>query len=291
MSWYPKTVQLHNNLYVGGGYSGSISLSLSLSSSEMCTVLKYNQSNDTWSKLEQYGCFYFGMSAINGHLTVVGGREKATRRVSKKVGMWEPSSQRWTTPYPPMITPRHSPEVATYNNYLLAAGGEGDGGKLTTVEVLDVRDGRQWLTVTQLPVPCSLKTSAIIQDTWYIITASKEAIYCSLPELCSQSVNKSAATNTSARWQRLADTPLERTTAIALRDSLLTVGGRHDYTASTAIHLYHPETNTWTEVGNLPTPRYYCSATVLASGELLVSGGEDRPFKRTTLVDIATILD
>ena len=195
---------------------------------------------------------------------------------------------------PKSKAPRYLPEVATYNNYLLAAGGgDGDDSPLTTVEVLDVRDGRQWLTVTQLPVPCSLKTSAIIHTNWYIIAASKEAIYCSLPELCSQSVNKSAATNTSARWQRLPDTPLRLTTAIALSGSLLTVGGLHDNTctASTAIHLYHPETNTWTEVGNLPTPRYYCSATVLASGELLVSGGKDQQGNYTTLVDIATILD
>ena len=188
-----------------------------------------------------------------------------------------------------MITPRSRPEVATYNNYLLAAGGVGDGRKLTTVEVLDVRDGRQWLTVTQLPVPCAYKTSAIVQDNWYVITASKEVQYVHLPTLC-QTASKSA-TDTPARWQRLADTPLGATTAIALSGSLLTVGGRHDNTASTAIHLYHPETNTWTEVGNLPTPRYYCSATVLASGELLVSGGRDQQGKLTTLVDIATILD
>ena len=166
MWYYPKTVQLHNNLYVGGGYS--------LSDSEVCTVLKYDQSNDTWSKLPRYDYRLFGMSAINGYLTVVGGWDIATGRLSKKVGVWEPSSQRWTQPYPPMITPRYWPEVATYNNYLLAAGGAGDGRSLTTVEVLDVRDGRQWLTVTQLPVPCYYKTSAIVQDNWYVITASKE---------------------------------------------------------------------------------------------------------------------
>ena len=192
-----------------------------------------------------------------------------------------------------MMTPRYDPEVATYNNYLLAAGGDGDGGELTTVEVLDVRDGRQWLTVTQLPVPCAYKTSAIVQDNWYVITNSKQVMYVHLPTLC-QTASKSATTSTPTRWQRLPDTPLRRTTAIALSGSLLTVGGLHDNiasTASTVIHLYHPETNTWTEVGNLPTPRYYCSATVLASGELLVSGGEDQQGKRTTLVDIATILD
>ena len=104
-----------------------------------------------------------------------------------------------------MITPRDSPEVATYNNYLLAAGGEGDGGKLTTVEVLDARDGRQWLTVTQLPVPCDLKTSAIIHNNWYVITSTKEVMHCSLPDMCSQTASKSAASDTPARWQRAAE--------------------------------------------------------------------------------------
>ena len=282
MSYYPKTVQLHNNLYVGGGVSRS--------DSDLCTVLKYDQSNDTWSKLPRYDCHWFGMSAINGYLTVVGGGDIATGRASKKVGVWQPSSQRWTQPYPPMITPRIRPEVATYNNYLLAAGGWDDGGQLTTVEVLDVRDGRQWLTVTQLPVPCSYKTSAIVQDNWYVITDSQQVMYVHLPTLC-QTATKSAGTSTPTRWQRLPDTPLEATTAIALSGSLLTVGGRHGNTVSTAIHLYHPETNTWSEVGNLPTRRYCCSATVLASGELLVSGGQDQQGNWTTLVDIATILD
>jgi len=283
MTLYPKTVQLHNNLYVGGGLSDSISDS---------TVLKYDQLNDTWSKLPQYDCRLFGMSAINGYLTVVGGLDIATLRVSKKVGVWEPSLQRWMQPYPPMITPRIRPEVATYNNYLLAAGGGDDGlNPLTTVEVLDVSDGQQWLTVTQLPVPCDLKTSAILQDNWYVINGSKEVMHCSLSDMCSQTASKSVATNTPAQWQRLTDTPLGATTAIALSGSLLTVGGYHGNTVSTAIHLYHPETNTWIEVGNLPTPQYYCSATVLASGELLVSGGYDQQDKLTTLVNIATILD
>ena len=219
MDYYPKTVQLHNNLYVGGGGSYSISFS------ERCTVLKYNQWNDTWSKLPEYSCYSFGMSVINGHLTVVGGWDRDNHNVSKEVGVWEPSSQRWMQPYPPMITPRFRPEVATYSNYLLAAGG-GDGyWKLTTVEVLDIRDGEQWLSVTQLPIPCSLKTSAILHDNWYIITDSKRVLSVSLPELCTQIVTKSAATKTPARWQCLAETPLECTTAIAVSGSLLTVGG------------------------------------------------------------------
>ena len=50
---------------------------------------------------------------------------------------------------------------------VLAAGGRDDGNReLTTVEVFDVRDGDQWLSVTQLPVPCGLMTSAILHNNW-----------------------------------------------------------------------------------------------------------------------------
>ena len=281
MSLYPKTVQLHTILYMGGGYSFN-----------NCTVLQYECTTDSWSKLPQYQCYRFGMSLINGrHLTLVGGRDRRTDQVTNKLGVWDPSSQQWTQPYPPMITPRCLPEVATYNNYLLAAGGYGGDRKLTTVEVLDVRASEQWLTATQLPIPCSLKTSAILHDNWYVITDSKQVMYTSLPELCTTPQTVTKSNTRPAQWRRLPDAPLERSTAIVLHGSLLTVGGRHDNTASTAIHLYHPETSTWTKIGNLNAPRYYSSVTLLSSSEFLVSGGEGHRDELTTLVDIATIVD
>jgi len=57
--------------------------------------------------------------------------------------------------------------------------------------------------------------------------------------VCTQTVSKSATSKTPAWWQHLADTPMEETTAIAVSNSLLTVGGLHNSTASTAIYLYH----------------------------------------------------
>jgi len=73
---------------------------------------------------------------------------------------------------------------------VLAAGGRDDGNReLTTVEVFDVRDGDQWLSVTQLPVPCGLTTSAILHNNWYVITDSKQAMCAFLPELCTQTVS------------------------------------------------------------------------------------------------------
>jgi len=39
--------------------------------------------------------------------------------------------------------------------------------------------------------------SHLAQDNWYVITDRKQVIYCSLPELCSQTVSRSGTTNTT----------------------------------------------------------------------------------------------
>ena len=171
MGYYPKTVQLHTTLYVGGGGSASVS---------ECTVLQYECTTDSWSKLPEYQYYYFGMSLINGrHLTLVGGKDRHTLKETNKLGVWDPSSQQWTQPYPPMITPRCFPEVATYNNYLLAAGGYDGSRDLATVEVLHVGASEQWLTATQLPVPCYLKTAYTTTGT-SSLTVNKSCIPPSL---------------------------------------------------------------------------------------------------------------
>ena len=273
MTYYPKVVQLHHNLYMGGG-------GFRLNTSRRCTVHEYNSVSDEWNMLPEYDYYWFGMAVVDDQLTLVGGIGGG---YTNEVGVWNPSDQEWTHPYPRMITPRSSPEVATYNNYLLAAGGYRYWyGPLTTVELLDIRTSKQWLTATQLPVPCSYMTSAIIQDYWYIITRSKEVMYTSLPHLCN-----SATDITPAQWHRLSDTPLGYSTTIALRGSLLAVGGRDIYDPSTAIHLYHPETDTWSKVGDLPIPREHCAVALLPGGEFLVSGGYSNYYRYR--VDIATI--
>jgi N-acetylneuraminic acid mutarotase len=45
-----------------------------------------------------------------------------------------------------------------------------------------------------------------------------------------------------------------------------------DSSSSTA-EIYNPNTNTWTEVGNLEIPRNGFTATLLPSGKVIVAGG------------------
>ena len=247
---------------------------------------------NSWSCLPRYGYKWFAMTVINHHLTLVGGCGVAggVGEVTNQLAVYEPSSQQWTYPYNPMPTPRYSPAVLMYDIWLLVAGG-GDASytDLATVELFN-KSTNQWLAASSLPTPCSLLTSAIVDNYGYLVTHSKQVLRVSLPDIVSQTVNQSTSKSPTL-WCRLPDTPLSCSTAINLRGYLLAVGGSHDNHTRTDIHLYQPESEQWTKVGDLPNVRHYCSCVVLPSGELLVAGGSESSGQQTSRVDVASVLN
>ena len=282
MTWYPHCVVMDRTVYVGGGRTGY--------DDDDHSVLKYDLDTDNWSHLPRYQYRRFAVSIINSRLTLVGGCDDYGQKPTNQLAVYEPSSQHWTYPYHPMPTPRYSPAVVMYDIWLLVAGGRAGGRDLATVELLNTSTN-QWLAASSLPTPCSSLTSAIVDDHGYVVTDSKQVYRVSLPDIVSQSVDQSTASKSPALWRRLPDTPLENSAAISLRGYLIAVGGYHDNrTSSTDIHLYQPESEQWTKVGDLPNVREYCSCVVLPSGELLVAGGEDS-YDLTSRVDVASVLN
>ena len=234
------------------------------------------------------------MAAVKRRLTLVGGCT-STWQVTSDIAGWdrEGTSHTWTHPYPPMPTPRYSPAVATYNQWLVVAGGANRDGylinDLAAVEVLDT-DNHQWLSASSLPVKCSHVTTAILQDELYLVGgALNKTLFANLPDIIHSSTSA-----TTKPWRTLPAPPLERSAAITVHGALLAVGGRHgnNYSTastSTAIHVYQPATTSWSKVGDLPSPRSSCACTVLHSGELLVAGGQDSNGKLTVRVDVAVM--
>ena len=229
----------------------------------------------------------------------MGGIDKSTGKVDNELAVFDPTSKHWIYPYPAMPTPRWDPAVSTYDIWLLVAGGctctvLDDIVDLATVELLNTSTN-QWLSASPLPTPCSLLTSAIIQENWYLGTHSKQVFCVSLPDIVSQAVDESTTSKSPALWCHLPDTPLSYSSVIALRGSLLTVGGGWvGFTASTDIYLYQPEIEEWTEVGELPSPRHYCTCVLLPTSELLVVWGQEhyeQPLIQTTRVNVAYVLN
>ncbi len=139
---------------------------------------------------------------------------------------------------------------------------------------------RRWYTAQSLPNPRSGLGSTLIGNTLYLmggwdhIKATQTVHHINLTELIAKAGSN---LDTPTLWQTIQDTPFWFSAPLCLGRSLLAVGGRDDnFYPSSSIHLYKPDTSGWVKVGDLPTPRYHCTCSVLSSGEVIVAGGDDR---------------
>ena len=266
----PQSVTVDTVVYIARGGSG--------------VILRYDPHNNQWTELPEYQYWNFTITELTHQLVVVGGHDVSTNKLIKTVSVYCPSERSWKHPYPPMNTPRWLPAVSTYHQRLVVAGGRDDSGTdIATVETLDTSVSHcQWLSAVPLPVSCRLMSAAITHGTLYLLggTLGKKVL----------SVSLSALTQTDkppAQWRTLSDAPLECSAAIAVRGSLLAVGGSHGRQRSSAIHVYDQEKNAWNKVGDLPTEREDCACCLLPSGEILVAGGADRNVNWTSRMDVA----
>ena len=179
----------------------------------------------------------------------------------------------------------------------------------------DVRDGKpvlcakvevyssetfQWHTTKLLPVPCGVMTSITIADTWYLLggagndySLTPTVVYTPLTTLIQKatSLTHQSASPMSV-WKTLPDTPLKSSAAASLSGNLLAVGGYNISTpSSSAVYIFFPVTNSWVRVttGDLPKPRYNCTAVQLLSNQLLVVGGRNRKKQHTKAVFLGFI--
>ena len=274
----PQSVTADTVVYIAERYWGS------------GVILRYDPHTNEWTELPQYQYLCFTLTELTHQLVVVGGIDRSTAKRSKTVSVYDPSQRSWKQPYPPMNTPRYCPAVSTYHQRLVVAGGREGLTDLASVEILDTSVHHcQWLSATPLPVSCHLMSAAITHGTLYLLggTLGKQVL----------SVSLSALTQTDkppAQWHTVPDTPLERSTVIAVHGSLLAVGGSHGRQRSSAIHVYDQEKNAWNKVGGLPTERRDCACCLLPSGEILVAGGKDRngwTRKWTSRMDAAAVKD
>ena len=275
---------VNNKVYIGGGWA--------LSDKEKLTVIVYDPQHDSYDTLPPYTCQYFSMAVVNNQLVLVGGENVRTDTKTNHLGVW---NGQWTHPLPPMTTARSSASVVTHNNrWLVVMGGYGDGA-LSCVEILDMSESRQWYRATPLPHPCYQVLPVTIGNMCYLLGgwttggASKKVLSVCLDSLITQAVSQPAGASappTSSPWQALPDTPLVYSTALSFNGALLAVGHLGGI-GSKDIYHYQPSSKRWIKAGELPTGRWYCTCTVLPSGEVFVAGGL-RGTEKT--VDIAVVL-
>ena len=240
------------------------------------SVHSYTLATDEWTELPPCEYAYFSLAVVNDKVTTIGGSYRGTE--TNRLLCLEDRGTKWRELLPPMPTARAWPVTVTIPTHLIVAG----GGKppeleaLSTVEILDTNT-LQWSSASSLPETLEYPHMSLCGEHLYI---SKDGTFfsCSVEKLLKSC--KPASTNSSAGesvWAKLADIPVPYGASLTtLRGQVLAIGGRdEEYVGiqTAAILRYNRSTNSWSVIGEMPSPRTDPVVALLPNNELIAVGG------------------
>ena len=233
-----------------------------------------------WTELPQCKYRNFAMAVLNDAPTTIGGNHREEGGTNTLLSL---SGSSWEEILPPMPTKRAYPAAVRAPTHLVVAGGRLKG-EIATVEVLNT-ETLQWSTASSLPEAVNLPQMTTCGGCLYLADRDSNVFSCSVEDL--------TYTNSSdgdSMWTRLASIPVEQDSTLAtLRGRVLAIGGLDDDDDPTgAIHCYDVATNSWSVIGETPTPRCRVLTAVLPSNELMVVGGFDASGDRCFTLEIGS---
>ena len=250
MSGHIQSVVVLGRMYVGGGNAG-------YKSRDNYIVMEYDISSGKWAKLSPYRAEGFAMAVINNQLVLVGG--KKSKNYSKVLGVWRAETQEWTQMFPEMSTARSSCSAVVYTEWLVVAGGLGDGMvKLLSVDVMNTGT-KQWHAGPSMPTSWSRMKTARVGDTCFFMGGSiaenhqpaTEVCSVSLPALISQLCSlESRGQNKQQIWKEIPGLQTVQSSPLSISGCLLAVGGESKGIDAATIMLYKPDTGKWVKVGD-----------------------------------------
>ena len=239
-------------------------------------VYSYTLSQDKWTQLKRCKYASFSMAVVNNQLTTIGGWGDGTATNTLLCLSRSSSEMKWEELLPPMPTARIYSAAVTTPTHLIVAGGKTElfGDALSVVETLDTNT-LQWSSVSSSPEEVRYPNMTLCNGQLYLSEHSK-IFSCSVEELLKS--HKPASTNSSGSvWTKLTDIPVPYWASLTtLRGQVLAIGGSDQQLMGTptgAIHQYNRSTNSWSVIGEMPTPRACPPIAVLPSHELIVVGG------------------
>ena len=254
------------------------------------SVYSYTLSQDKWTKLKQSKYHSFGMAVVNNQLTTTGGQRDDTVTNILLCLSRSSSEMKWEELFPPMPTPRIWSAAVTTPTHLIVAGGRRAvaGSSVSVVETLNIHT-LQWSSVSSSPEALEFPNMTLCNEQLYLSEDNK-IFSCSVEELLKS--HKPASTNSSyvegdSVWTKLANIPVPHEASLTtLRGQVLAIGGRDQQRGGTTtgdVHRYNRRTNSWSAIGEMPTPRASPLVAVLPSHELIAVGGPS-----STVTEIAS---
>ena len=254
---------------------------------------------EQWSQLPDNPNKNCGLSVIDGLLTSVGGYNIGpTNTLLSLTG--EGMRKQWSEIFPPMSTPRWAVACITTKQSLVVAGGNGSGGVLDIVEVMNINT-KQWTTVSPLPQKQKQQQllATVCGDTLYLAEgigsdykSSKSVFTCSLTDLLTSSNllgSKIRRTFSQSQniWKEISSLPVAQFTLASFNGQLLAIGGKDDsMNRTTNVYRYDSHTNSWNVISQMKNKRSLCLAVTLHEDHLIVVGGYTQSGYKTDSVEI-----
>jgi N-acetylneuraminic acid mutarotase len=249
---------------------------------QVSTLDRYDPATGQWTALGPW------INARSGYVTAVlrDGRVLAAGGLDKDghftgaAALYNPSTNTWT-PIPPLGAPRWGGTATLLpNGQVLVVGGVGDNGKganaLVTTERYDPATNT-WTLLAPMGTPRYGHRATLLANGQVLVTGGRGGIPG--PGALASAERYDPATNT---WTPAASMATARNEGFALRltgGQVLVLGGGGGTDGSTPLasaERYDPATDRWTAAGSLATTRDGAQATLLADGQVLVTGGSYR---------------
>ena len=237
-------------------------------------VYVYDINGNHWDRLPPPGQYMGILVVINSKLTVVGGRDNTTRKITNKATTYNNNS--WNNFYPNMIKARCKPGAVVHLDCVIVAGGAiADETLSDDIELLNYEQSSHWVIARmKLPEPMWVPSLTISDNLLYIVGYSRATGRTnSAYNLSIDIITSPAEQLTSNHWTKLLSAPHHETAIIPNLSPPVIIGGKFKGVPTADITVLDVPNNSWKKIASLTSSRNCTAIVPINLDSILVIGG------------------
>ena len=242
-------------------------------------VYVYDINSNQWDRLPPPGQYKGSLQIINSKLTVIGGKDNTTNKITNKVTTY--NNNCWSNEYPNLLKARVRPGVLTHLDYVIVAGGILDDNTYSDdIELLNYKQSSHWVIARmKLPEVMWDPSLTITNDMLYIVgyygvTGYIRAAYAVSVDIITSAVQ--LTNNPTGHWSKLPPVPHYCNAIIPNSFPPTIIGGIScdDQNIPTDdIRVLDVPNNSWKKITSLATARDSTAVVPINHDSILVIGG------------------